>query len=146
MIKKEMTLKDYYRVIRKRHGTVFTFFIATFIVVVMGTLSATPKYTATTKLLIKRSDQNPLLMKNTYVRSDPNFLETQSQVINSTSVCNRVVKLLGLEEKYDFFFEPDRENKGMIDSTIKWLKNLSSVFINMAGIGLSGSPGDDDKN
>ena len=146
MIKEDSTVRDLFRVIRKRRGTIFTFFITTFTVVVMGTLLATPKYTATTKLLVERSDRNLLLVRNPYSRYDPNFLETQAQVINSTSVCNRVVKLLGLEEKYDFFFDADEEDEGIIAGAIKWFENLSSVLMNLAGLKLSGSSGVDEKN
>ena len=58
----EIHLKNYLRVILKRKYTVVTFFIVIFVIALMGSLSYTPVYTASTKLLIEKNEANPLMM------------------------------------------------------------------------------------
>ena len=58
----EIHLKNYLRVILKRKYTVVTFFIVIFVITLMVNLNIIPVYTASTKLLIEKSDENPLMM------------------------------------------------------------------------------------
>ena len=59
-IEKEIHLRDYLRIVQKRKTIVITFFIITFVLVVMATFTATPQYNAATKVLIekKRSESD----------------------------------------------------------------------------------------
>lgn len=105
MIQKEIHLRDYLNVLIKRRYTVFTVFITVFVVVLIFTLSSTPIYIATTRVLIEKSE--PQTMYNyPYFQYDPEFYETQHQLIKSSAVAKRVVNLLSLEtSKYRAVFE-----------------------------------------
>lgn len=106
MEEKEIHLRDYLKVIHKRRYTVYTFFIVVFIVVLIGTLSSTPVYKATTKVLIEKAEPyNLSMMYPYYMTYDPEFYETQYQLIKSTSVAQKVVKMLSLEDIYGRFFK-----------------------------------------
>jgi polysaccharide biosynthesis transport protein len=96
MIEEEIHLRDYLNVLIKRRYTVFTVFITVFVIVLIATLSMTPIYTATTRVLIEKSQ--PQSMYNfPYVEYDPDFYETQYELIKSSSVAKRVINLLSLE-------------------------------------------------
>ncbi len=105
MEEKEIHLREYLRVILKRRYTVFTFFLIVFVVVLIGTLSSTPVYQASTKVLIERVEPYNLTMMNPYVMPyEPEFYETQYQLIKSTSLTQKVVKMLSLENTYESYF------------------------------------------
>jgi len=106
MEEREIHLRDYLRVVSKRRYTVYTFFSIVFVVVLIGTLSSSPIYKASTKVLIERVEAYNLTMMNPYYTSyDPEFYETQYQLIKSTSVAQKVVKMLSLENIYDSYFK-----------------------------------------
>lgn len=100
MEEKEIHLRDYLHVIRKRRQTVYTFFVIVFVAVLIGTLSTRSLYQATTKILIDRNDPRPLANAG-YVPHDPEFYETQYQLIKSRAVAQKVVELLNLDKSYD---------------------------------------------
>jgi capsular exopolysaccharide synthesis family protein len=109
MDEKEIHLRDYLRIIHKRRYTVYTFFLIVFLVVLIGTLSSTPLYRASTKVLIERVEPYNLTMMSPYYSAyDPEFYETQYQLIKSTSVAQKVVNMLSLENTYESFFKDER--------------------------------------
>ena len=89
---KEIHLKDYLNIVRKRKLIVFSFFIITFTVVLIITLTATPIYEASTRLLIEKTNAAALMPNYSYVQYDPEFLQTQAQIITSFPVAKKVVK------------------------------------------------------
>ncbi|NWF76756.1 MAG: polysaccharide biosynthesis tyrosine autokinase [Nitrospirae bacterium] len=106
MEEKEIHLRDYLKVIYKRRYTVYTFFIIVCVVVIIGTLSSTPLYKATTKVLIEKVEPyNLSMMYPYYMPYDPEFYETQYQLIKSKSVAEKVVKMLSLENTYEKYFK-----------------------------------------
>src|SRR4030043_1130785 len=106
MEEREIHLREYLRVVYKRRYTVYTFFVIVFVVVLIGTLSATPVYNASTKVLIEKVEPSNLsVMSPYYMPYDPEFYETQYQLIKSTSVAQKVVKMLSLEKTYESYFK-----------------------------------------
>ena len=105
MIEEDIHLRDYLNVLIKRRYTVFTVFITVFVIVLIATLSMTSLYTATTRVLIEKSQ--PQSMYNfPYVEYDPDFYETQYELIKSSAVAKRVINLLSLESStYKAAFE-----------------------------------------
>ncbi len=116
MQEQEIHLRDYIRVIRKRRSTVLTFFSITFLVVVIGTLTAVPEYLASTKILVEKNEVNPLTKYYYYSVQDPEFVETQSQIIKSKRVARKVVRLLNLEQKYSSYFPEKSSGPGFIQT------------------------------
>ena len=113
MDEKEIHLRDYLKIIKKRRYTVYTFFIIVFIVVLIGTLSTTPIYQASAKVLIERVEPYNLTMMYPYYSPyDPEFYETQYQLIKSTSVAQKVVKMLSLESTYESYFKGEKITPG----------------------------------
>ena len=106
MEEREIHLRDYLKIIHKRRYTVFTFFLIVFVVVLIGTLSSTPLYEASTKILIEKVEPYNLpMMYPYYTPYDPEFYETQYQLIKSKSVAQKVVEMLSLERTYESYFK-----------------------------------------
>lgn len=106
MEEREIHLRDYLKIIYKRKYTVYTFFIVVFVVVLIGTLSSKPIYKASTKVLIEKVEPyNLSMMYPYYMPYDPEFYETQYQLIKSKSVAEKVVKMLSLENTFERYFK-----------------------------------------
>ena len=121
IFEKEMHLRDYIRVIRKRKFIVLTFFFVAFILVFLGTMAATPKYIAASKLLVEMTSANPL--NERYIRYDPSFLETQSEIIKSERVTRKVVQNLNLENEYEAFFQKEGKELPIFNAVKDYVKD-----------------------
>jgi succinoglycan biosynthesis transport protein ExoP len=121
MEERELHLRDYLRVVYKRRYTAVTFFAVVFVIAVVMTFSSTPVYVATTKVLIEQNEPVNLAPANFYYAPyDPDFAETQYQLIKSEAVAKRVVSLLSLDNTYDTYFRNDRGASGTGSIITKW--------------------------
>lgn len=127
MQEQEIHLRDYLRIISKRRFIVVCFFIITVALVLLGTFTATPQYEASTQLLIEKNEVNPDPLTSSYVSSrfDPEFLETQFQIIKGFNVCKKVVAKLSLDVKYAEYFIDPPSNFLFFDTVKKWLQEIS---------------------
>ena len=130
---KEIHLKDYLRVLKKRRGTIITFFILTFVTVVIATYTATPMFRADTKVMIERDTSAGLTSAYRYTPYDPEFLETQYQLIKSAAVVEKVVHNLGPEKFYDLIFKPD-ENSSFFSIAKAWVNDRIVDIKDVLGI------------
>ena len=113
----EVNLREYFFVILKRKNIVFTILGVVFFVTVIATFSATPLYTSFSEVVIERN-RGSAGLENQYVSYDPEFLETQSEIITSMKVSRRVVDNLKLATTYRHFFLPDKKDPSSFFSTI----------------------------
>lgn len=135
-LEKEIHLRDYFRIIRKRKYTVYTFFIITFALVVLHTYTVTPLYVATAKILVEQSESNPLYSYG-YFEQDFQFMETQIQIIKSTPVARKVVEKLNLVETYDSYFAGIQNRisfDSLLGSLTGWVRDVYASAINLAGV------------
>jgi capsular exopolysaccharide synthesis family protein len=124
---KEIHLRDYLNIVRKRKFIVFSIFIITFTIVLISALTATPIYKASTRILIEKSESSPLIPNYGYLHYDPEFLQTQSQIITSYPVSKKVVKRLNLEETYDSYAAGMDESDFSLNAVVSWIKGLYAV-------------------
>lgn len=99
LTKKDLHLRDYLKVIKKHRRIAWTFFVATLAIVLIATFAVTPQYEATAKIIIAKGESSDLTGPgDRYRRSsyNPEFYQTQFQLIKSYAVSRRVVDLLGL--------------------------------------------------
>lgn len=134
MEEKEIHLRDYLRIIGKRKGTIATFFLITIITVIIATFTTTPLYLASTKVIIERNTSNSLTSNYRYTPYDPEFLETQHQLIKSAVVVEKVVKILNPEKVYDAFFSEKKEKTSYINNIKNWAKDQFLLFKEIIGI------------
>jgi capsular exopolysaccharide synthesis family protein len=132
MLNKEIHLRDYIRVILKKKSIIITFFLITFMVVVVGTFTATPQYLASTKVFIEKNEVNPLYGGRYYTPEDMQFNETQSQIIKSKSVARKVVKNLELGKYFKSYFPDEFAKPGFLQIVVGKIKKSVGDFINSA--------------
>jgi capsular exopolysaccharide synthesis family protein len=103
---KELHLTDYIKIINKRRRFVFTFFVIVFVLGLIATLATTPVYKATASLLIEKNERGNSLTPNMgyAVSYDPDFIETQYQLIKSTAVARKVVDLLAQDPTFNKYY------------------------------------------
>jgi polysaccharide biosynthesis transport protein len=111
MDEQEIHLRDYFHVIRKRKYIVILFFVITVLGVLVSTVMMKPIYEATTQVLVEKNQSASLTQQPYYDVYDPEFYETQRQVILSQSVARKVVAILDLDKKWKDYF-PEEEKKG----------------------------------
>ncbi len=133
MEEREIHLREYYRVIVKRRYTFLTIFIALFVITVIATFSTTPVYEATTKVLIQKPKPSNLA-EFYYVPYDPDFYNTQYQLIKSRSVAERVVNMLSLDTKEETYFPNENKSPGIIHGTVGWFRKIFTLILNITGI------------
>ncbi|MDA3788145.1 MAG: polysaccharide biosynthesis tyrosine autokinase [Desulfobacula sp.] len=134
MEEKEIHLRDYLRIVNKRKGTIITFFIITLLIVIIATFTATPMFRASTKVMIEKNTAGSLTSAYLYTPYDPEFLETQFQLIKSAVVVEKVVKSLGAEKMHAFFFAKKEEKKSYLSMAKDWVKDQIASLKEMAGI------------
>ncbi len=129
---KEIHLRDYLQVIRKRKSILVVFFLLINLVIGLYTFLSTPLYEASTKLVIKQNETDPLgnASRSSY---DPQFLETQSQIITNPSVIRNVVQLLELEKNYDAYFNSREKEGSLIASVSGWFSGQLASLFNFKG-------------
>lgn len=137
MEEREIHLRDYWRVIQKRRLTVLTFFILTLVLTIIGVFTSNlePTWEATTRLLIEKNESSsPIIESQGYVRWDPQFLETQFQIIRSKPVAVKVVERLGLATRYgSWFLETDEEKGSLWEDAVSWGRDVMKSFSDTEG-------------
>jgi len=148
-LEKEIHLRDYFRIIRKRKYVVYTFFILAIALMVLYTYTMTPLYVASAKIIIEKGENNPLLTNYGRGQQDYDFIETQIQIIKSTPVSRKVVKKLNLVETYDSYFA-DVKNRITIGSLLAsvrgWVKDVYAAAVNLTGIATTTDSGSEMDN
>ncbi len=112
------SVRDYFIIIRKRKYIVLTLLAVVFLLTTIATFSTTPIYTAAAEVLIERNRGSSGL-ENQYYSYDPEFLDTQSAIIQSAKVARRVVDSLKLTTTYRTFFLEDKEDSPSFFSGIR---------------------------
>ncbi len=120
-------LRDYLKVVSKRRSVAISFGVTSFALVMLVTFALTPQYQGTTQVLIEKVDPPGLTGKYYYNQDDPEFFDTQFQLIKSHAVARRVVEMLDLEENYAAFVG-DREGAFAILRPVKdWLSRSKNA-------------------
>jgi capsular exopolysaccharide synthesis family protein len=104
-------LRDLIDIVRKYRRGVTSFFVIVFGLVVLGTYAVTPLYEGKVKVLIQRVEGENLTGGARGKGYDPEFYETQLQLIQSRAVAERVVDMLALEKEYEGYLESARKNE-----------------------------------
>jgi polysaccharide biosynthesis transport protein len=102
--KEELHLRDILAILKKRRGVLVGFFTTVFSLVLLFTFTAVPYFEGSTKIMIEKAESDPLAARTVSRSTDPEFYETQFQLIKSRAVARRVVRTLGLEENPEAFF------------------------------------------
>ena len=138
---KDIHLRDYLHIVLKHRYKALQFFTIIFALTVLVTFSTTPVYIATTKVLIEKSEPANLSLNPYYMSYDPDFAETQFQLITSFSVAQRVVRMLGLGQ-LTAAGEESEAATNIITGTFSWFRDLISTVLHIGGVRPVPAPSD----
>jgi len=123
-IDQEIHLRDYYHVIKKRKQVVGLFAAITFALVFLATFAVTPLYEADTQVLIEKNKESDLTVTGGVLSYDPEFLQTQFEIIKSNNVVYRVIDRLKLDTQYRRHFLG--ANDGFLSASLAGIKSFFS--------------------
>jgi len=130
----EIHLRDYLKVINKRRGTIVTFFVFVLLLDIVITFSMTPLYRGETKIMLEKVSSNSLVEQTSYSLFDPEFYETQFQLIRSLPVARGVVDQLDLVNKYDSYLGGNRDEDGFVSRIKSSLKSFRDTVKSLFGV------------
>jgi len=107
-VERDVNLREYLFVVLKRKNIVLTVLSVIFLATVISTFTATPYYTSSSEVLIERNRGSSSL-DTQYYYYDPEFLDTQTEIIKSMKVARRVVEDLKLTTNYRSYFLNDKK-------------------------------------
>ncbi len=136
-VEQEINLRDYLYILSKRKNIVFTVLCVVFLLTLIITFTATQFYTSSSEVLIERNRGSSGL-ENQYLAYDPDFLDTQTEIIKSMKVARRVVDNLKLDTTYRQYFLKNNNKSSDVLSTI-W-SNFIGLFYKTS---LKGKDADD---
>ncbi len=145
VVRRDIHLRDYIAVLRKRRATVFTFLVITVLLVIVVSFSMTPMYTASTQVLIEENyGSGNIEGTYAYRRYDPAFLNTQFKIITSANVVERVVDNLKLDTKYKSYFIDEKNRLEVLAGSLK--RKMTSLFSPTASTVSPDGNGQEDEN
>jgi succinoglycan biosynthesis transport protein ExoP len=106
---KEVNLRDYWKVIRKRRWTIIAFFLIVVITTAVGTFSMKPIYRGTTSVQINKENPQIVDFKEIFAVNtmDLDYYQTQYKILESRTLARRVLQSLKLSEHPEFLPRPE---------------------------------------
>lgn len=133
-------LRDYLRIISRRKYLILTVFIIVFSGVAIKTLATTPVYTSAAQVLIERNYST--IDAESMYRWEPEFIDTQSEIIRSANVARKVVDNLGLATKYRRYFIQDDGDVSFINTIKNYIKTPLRPIVRFFRQSLAPTPTD----
>lgn len=122
----ENPIKQYLNVILRRKNIIILVFLVCLPFALIKAFSGTPVYKATAKLMIKKN-YDPAFISRFQFAYDPYFLKTQTQLIKSSKVAEKVVEALNLDETYNRYFEEQKPSSSILITVFNWFQNIFST-------------------
>ncbi|MBS3921153.1 MAG: polysaccharide biosynthesis tyrosine autokinase [Deltaproteobacteria bacterium] len=106
---KEVNLRDYWKVIRKRQWIIVAFFLIVVITTAIATFTMKPIYRGTITVQINKENPQIVDFKEIFAVNmmDMDYYQTQYKVLESRSLVKRVIYSLKLAEHPQFLPEPE---------------------------------------
>lgn len=132
----EVHLRDYLRVLRKRKMTILLCLVVVVLSTLIFTLTATPIYKSTTKVIIEQDRPNVLsfeeIMEADSTQSE--YFQTQYKIIESRKIARDVIKKLNLSEHPVFAPTEEKERSWMASITLGAKEALADWKENVLGL------------
>ncbi|MEW6376857.1 MAG: polysaccharide biosynthesis tyrosine autokinase [Thermodesulfobacteriota bacterium] len=106
---KEVNLRDYWKVIRKRQWTIIAFFLIVVITTAVATFTMKPIYRGTTTIQINKENPQIVDFKEIFAINmwDMDYFQTQHKILESRTLARKVVQTLKLSEHPEFQPKPE---------------------------------------
>jgi len=132
---KEINLRDYWKVIRKRQWTIIAFFLIVVITTAIGTFTMKPIYRGTTTIQINKENPQIVDFKEIFAVNtmDMDYYQTQYKILETRSLAKRIIQNLKLPEHPEFLPKPETPFQ-------KWKSNILN---SISGLFTSSNPNKD---
>ena len=135
IVEKEIHIRDYINILLKRKWTVITVFTVIALTAFIRTITATPIYKSTSRIVIEKDNPNVVSIQEV-MAVDPSardYLQTEIKIIKSRSVARSVIERLDLKNSEEFFPKVNESITSSIKlffkSTLKsWKQVVFSLF------------------
>ncbi len=125
----DFNIRDYLNIIWKRLPIIVIITVSVFAWQLLKVNSITPMYTASSSVLIEKN-QGSANLDRQYYGYDPFFLTTQTEIIKSEGVAQRVVDNLQLDKRYkQYFISQTPPQTTFLSEQKKNLKHFISSFL-----------------
>jgi exopolysaccharide transport family protein len=116
---KEVNLRDYWKVIRKRQWIIIAFFLIVVITTAIGTFTMKPIYRGTATIQINKENPQVVNFQEIFAVNmvDMDYYQTQYKILESRSLAKRAIHSLKLSEHPEFLPKPETPFQ-------KWKSNI----------------------
>jgi succinoglycan biosynthesis transport protein ExoP len=106
---KEVNLRDYWKVIRKRRWIIIASFWIVLITTAVGTFTMRPIYRGTVTIQINKENPQIVDFKEIFAVNtmDMDYYQTQYKILESRTLARRVIQALKLSERHEFQPNPE---------------------------------------
>jgi len=120
---REVNLRDYWKVIRKRCWTIIAFFLIVVITTAVGTFTMRPIYRGIATIQINKENPQIVDFKEIFAVNtmDRDYYQTQYKLLESRKLARRVINILKLSEHPEFRPHPETPFQ-------KWKSNILASF------------------
>jgi len=120
---KEVSVRDYWKIIRKRQWSIIAFFLIVLVTTAVWTFTMRPIYRGTTTIQINKENPQIVDFKEMFAVNtmDRDYYQTQYKLLESRKLVRRVMHLLNLSEHPEFLPQPQSPFQ-------KWKSNISDFF------------------
>jgi len=128
-------IRNYFQIMMKRRWTIISVFLIIFVSILIYTLTATPIYQSTTRLVIEKENPNVVSIQEVMSvdASTSDYYMTQYKIIESRTIAREVIGRLNLKESEEFFpkvketfFSNIKKNINKIKQSVQ--DSLLSIF------------------
>lgn len=120
------SLQEFIRIVKRWWVVLFTVAGVIFFITIIYTYSLQPFYSASSQVYLERN-RGKTGLDSTYYGYEPDFLDTQAEIIKSENVAEKVVANLQLATKYRHYFLSDTvSNPGVLGVIKKKVKAFAS--------------------
>ncbi len=132
MQEEQINIRDYLQILLRRKYLILLVLALSIPFIILHALSQKqlPQYRAVSKLMIEKA-ASPALITSEGFRYDPGFLDTQTQIIKSSRVAEKVVRTLNLVETYDRYFQEIEFKPSLWQKVLSEVKELPGKAIEL---------------
>jgi capsular exopolysaccharide synthesis family protein len=120
----QIDIRNYLQVMMKRRWSIISVFTIIFVIVFMYTLTATPIYQSTIRLVIEKENPNVVSIQEVMSvdASTTDYYITQYKIIESRTIAREVIRRLNLKDSEEFNPKPRKTFLSTIKQRIKDIK------------------------
>jgi len=120
----QIDIRNYFQVMMKRRWTIISVFTIVFVSVFIYTLTATPIYQSTVRLVIEKENPNVVSIQEVMSvdASTTDYYITQYKIIESRTIAREIINRLNLKDSEEFYPKPQKNFLSNIKQSIKGVK------------------------